>query len=356
MTTNSNSTTTPNITAEFPAYPNITAEFPAYPNITAVFPAYPNISAEFPAYPNSTHNGIQSDVERLTWAAWLAVIFTCSLVGDIAILVASVKYRAFKLHTLMVAFIQHISVCDLLISVFVVFPTLTSLLANKWIFGNTVCHVTANFTVFGVPASSLLTCSMTASKLWLLRYPLKAKSLSEKQAHFLCGGIWVLSLIPPSLYLGVDKDDVGWKENIYSCYYKHSSPSWDYLEPINHGVFGGVPVFIVIICSVLLITHLREARRVSARGRGAVRWQGIVTVVAVATVFIIAVFPLTVYWICETYLKSAELYDLQASFSRTATTLFYLNVAPNVFLYFSTVKSFRRFLCRATRCRFHSIE
>ena len=316
----------------------------------------PNITAEFPAYPNSTQNGIHNDAERLTWAAWLAVIFTSSLAGDITILVASIKYRAFKLHTLMVAFIQHISICDLLISVFVVFPTLTSLLANKWIFGKTLCHVTANFTVFGVPASSLLTCSMTASKLWLLRYPLRAKSLSEKQAHVLCGCIWVLSLIPPALYLGVDKGDVGWKENIYSCYYKHSSPTWNYLEPINHGIFGGVPVFIVIICSILLVKHLREARRVSDRSRGEVRWQGIVTVVAVATVFIIAVFPLTVYWICETYLKSAQLHDLQASFSRTATTLFYLNVAPNIFLYFFTVRSFRCFLCRATRCRFHSIE
>lgn len=307
------------------------------------------------AHSNSTTHATLNDAERLTWAAWLAVIFTCSLLGDITILVTSTKYSAFKLHTLMVTFIQHISVCDLLISIFVVFPTLTSLLADRWVFGRALCHVTANFTVFGIPASSLLTCSMTAGKLWLLRYPLRAKSVSEKQAHLLCGGIWVLALVPPALYLGVDKDDVEFCGNIYSCYYKHSSHSWEFLEPINHGMFGGLPLLIVISCSILLISNLREARKVSDRSRGAVRWQGLVTVVAVASVFIIAVFPLTVYWICEPYLKSAVLHDVKASFSRIATTLFYLNVAPNVFLYFSTVKSFRGFIRQAVS-RFNDIE
>ena len=294
-------------------------------------------------YSNFTKFGIRNEAERYTWTMWLIFILSCSLLGDTIILVSSIKYNAFRIHDWIVAFIQHIAVCDLLISIFTIFPTIVSLLANGWVFGEPFCHFTATLTVYGVPTSSLLICALTSSKLWLLKNPLRARTLPKSKAHKLCAGIWVLALTVPALYLTVDMRDVYWGYNIYSCYYAHSSTKWKILEPLNHGIFGGLPTVIVIITSILLVHHLLKARKVATRSRGQIRWQGIATVVAVACIYTFAVLPLTVYWIAETYLeKSPD--NLKTLSSRTAKSFFYFNVASNFFIYFFTVQSFRMFV------------
>ena len=58
--------------------------------------------------------GIKNDVERCIVGGWLMLVVICSLLGDSIILIASIKYKAFNLHRIVVAFIQHIAVCDLI--------------------------------------------------------------------------------------------------------------------------------------------------------------------------------------------------------------------------------------------------
>ena len=285
--------------------------------------------------------------ERYTWAAWLLFVLICSVLGNTAILVASLfKHDVFGFHVLMVALVQHMAVCDLLISVSTIFPRMVSLFTNNWIFGTPLCYLTAYLTAYSIPASSYLTCTMTTSKLWILKSPQRAKSFSKLQAHLLCLCIWALGFCIPILYLIVDKNDVDWSDKTFYCYYKHSGNKWDILKPCKHAVFGGIPVIVVIVTSVFLIKHLLEAREASKRSKGTVRWQGIATVVTVACVYTIAILPLTMYWIVESYLTAEQ----AKIFSRTATTFFYFNVASNVFIYFFTIKGFKRFLQAMTNC------
>ena len=68
-------------------------------------------------FSDKTKFGIKNDTERYLWAGWLAFVVVSSLLGDSLILIASIKYNAFNLHKMIVTFIQHIAVCDLLQSV-----------------------------------------------------------------------------------------------------------------------------------------------------------------------------------------------------------------------------------------------
>ena len=282
-----------------------------------------------------------SDPERYIWAVWLFFILLTSLVGDTTILVTSIKYNAFRLHNLMIAFIQHIAVCDLLLAIFTVFPRLISLLSNRWVFGEYLCYFSAYLTAQCFVTSSILISAMTSGKLWLLKCPLKAKSLTKSRAHLVCLTAWVVAFIVPVLYLVIDMDDVKWDYEFYCCYYTHSANGiWETLLSWKHGIFGGIPVTVVIITTIVLIKHLQSARKVSKRSQGKVRWQGIATAVAVATVFTVAVLPTTVYWITEHSLEGKT----KMYFYRAASTVFYFNIASNFFVYFFTVKSFRKFL------------
>ena len=60
-------------------------------------------------YSNYTQFGIKDEAERYTYAGWLTFTVISSLLGDTIILIASIKYKAFKLNKIVVVFIQHIA-------------------------------------------------------------------------------------------------------------------------------------------------------------------------------------------------------------------------------------------------------
>ena len=70
--------------------------------------------------------GFKSNTERYLWAGWLAFVVVLSLLGDSLILIASIKYKAFNLHKMIVTFIQHIAVNDLLSAIGSVAPAMLS--------------------------------------------------------------------------------------------------------------------------------------------------------------------------------------------------------------------------------------
>ena len=65
-------------------------------------------------YSNYTQFGIKNESERYLYACWISLVVLSSLFGDSLILIASTKYKAFKLNKMTVALIQHMSVNDLI--------------------------------------------------------------------------------------------------------------------------------------------------------------------------------------------------------------------------------------------------
>ena len=289
-------------------------------------------------YSNYTLFGIKSETERYIWAAWLIFVFICSTVGDIVILVASIKYNAFKLHNLMVAFIQHIAVCDLLLSARILCRIAALIIDTRKEF----CY-SFYFEYYIIFVNIFLICGMTSSKLFLMTNSLNTRPLPKKQAHKICFSIWLVTLIHPSIHFLVDVTDVYWDYRTYSCFYAYSSENGPFFKAVNFVLFGGVPNLTVIVISIYLIKLLLEARKVSHQTRGRVRWQGIATVLTVAIVYTISILPICVTHLIEMYVKK-EHEMLHTYFLRVTLTLFYLNLVSNFIIYYFTVKSFRSFL------------
>ena len=292
-------------------------------------------------FSNSTLPGISNTAERYTWATWLMTVFLASLIGDTTILIASIKYQAFKLHPVIVTFIQHIAVCDLIMSLVVVMTQSVSLIAGKWAFGTVVCYVRPYLSFYCTVLSLLLVSAMTVIKLIIVKNPQKSKCWSGKQAHTLCAVLWTLSLYAPATFLLIDNGDVHYDNRMYTCFYTFTSTKWDLLRPISLIIFSLIPTLITIITSALLIKHLLFARKVARLSHSHAPWQGIVTVVLTAAVYCLSFLPITAYLVVKPFVKDGL---SRVYISRVTDTLKYLNVVANIFIYTLTVASFRAFL------------
>ena len=134
--------------------------------------------------------GLHNNAERYTWAAYQLFVLLSSLIGDTLILAASFQRDAFKINKLIVTVIQHIAVCDLLNSISLALPMPTSLLANSWVLGKTICNIDAHLVYFIIPVSMCPIAVLTTFKFLILRYPLRTASWSTKRAHLVCSGMW----------------------------------------------------------------------------------------------------------------------------------------------------------------------
>ena len=68
-----------------------------------------------------------SETERYMWMAWCILTLVICILGNILIIVSTLKYTAIKLDKITVVLIQNIAVADLGCAVFRIIPKLSSL-------------------------------------------------------------------------------------------------------------------------------------------------------------------------------------------------------------------------------------
>ena len=192
-------------------------------------------------YSNKTLYGIEDQALRCTWASYIIFVLLSSPIGDTTILIASIKYRAFKLHKYTVIIIEHIAICDLLATIIAVIPLTMTLFANRWILGEFLCYTLPYAGYYLYTAGPLLICAMTSSKLLILKYPLKARTWQSKKAHLICGTAWTTALVLPLMFFLVDKNDISFDYRNYGCDYLYSSNIWNWLAPLLFSVIYGYP-------------------------------------------------------------------------------------------------------------------
>ena len=294
-------------------------------------------------FSNRTVYGIESEAIRYTWAGYFLFVIISSLIGDTAILIASIKYRAFKLHKIIVVIIQHIAVCDLMVSITDVLPKLISVIASENVFSTFLCYLSPYLRYYFNPANVLLICAMCSSKLYTLKFPLRSGAVTLTRTHMMCVGCWLAAFTFPVAFLILDWKDIYFSYRGYQCNYAYSSPVYHWLKPLLAVVFLFIPTCLVVATSVNLLII---AKKVARRCRGSLKWQGIMTTVLIATVYCISIIPMVVYRVGESRIK---IDDKSRSFYfthlyRIAISFPFLNIISNFYIYSLTVSGFRDFV------------
>ena len=143
--------------------------------------------------PSFAEYDIENDGEKFVLILYSLTVFLSSLIGDTLILVASTRFGAIKLNKFIVAIMQHIAACDILLSITFVLPTIVSLSTNHWIFGfESVFYVIVK--VSQDTSRSLITF-LTVSKLYIIKCPLSSQVRLTKAAHAISFSIWLLAFV-----------------------------------------------------------------------------------------------------------------------------------------------------------------
>ena len=302
-------------------------------------------------YANRTIYNIKSDALRYTWAGYYLFIIASSFIGNTAILIASVKYRAVKLHRVIVIIIHHIAICDLMVTFTNALPKFVSVLCTEWVFGKFLCTLTAYMSYYCEQSTILLICIITSTKLLMLKYPLRFGAVSKKKAHWCCVLCWLIALILPAAFLLIavlDEQEIYFSYRRYHCNYEFKSEIWHWLRPFLAVTFIFTPNCVVVATTVCLLIKAKQTVR---RARESLKWQGIVTTVLIATVYCISFLPYAVYLIGTSRVTNDPHSFFHLSFFRIAISFLFLNTISNFYIYSLSVQSFRHFLRLAIRSR-----
>ena len=303
-------------------------------------------------YSDGTLFELKSDALRFTWAVWYLFVVLSSVVGDTTILYASIKYRVFNLHIVIVTFIQHVAACDLVLAITWVLPNAVSTIVGGqgWSLGVVLNYARVYVCYYCYPVSTLLICALTTFKLFLLKYPLRSTVWSIKSAYKICGGIWLIGLYNPATFLIVDKDDLYYDFRVHTYDYGFSLDIWHLLAPISTFILLLIPNIVTVVATVVLIIKaVKGARQL----RKNLRWRGVIMVIVSASVYTFSVLPLTIYSIIEPHMvkNPDQPGPFHVYFYAMAFTVLTLNVIANFFTYLFTVPRFRNFvISRIQKC------
>jgi hypothetical protein len=293
-------------------------------------------------YDNYTMYGIKSETERHILVCYTALITISSVIGDTLILIGSLKFKAIKLHDTIVAFIQHIAIADLVLSISKALPGSVSLAANKWILGKFLCYVVYYGSYIPALALCLLISAIALAKVLIINYPLRAVHFSKKASHLIAAGIWVYSAIFPLAATIKEKFDIYFSYLDYNC---ESFGEWKPVENLIYCIAVGFSIFtsnvITVVCSVLLIV---AAKRATERGLGELRWQGIMAVLITVAVHTAASLPFGIYFVGCQLAEDDPNNFFHVTLYRYALYIALLDTVANFYIYSLTLSSFREFL------------
>ena len=272
------------------------------------------------------------------------MILLASLIGDSIILIATTKYKAIKLHKVIITVMQHMAVCDLMQAVLAVFPVTLGLITDRWVMGELLCHVQYNIRWVCAPVAVFLTSAMTTLKLIIVKYPLRTGAWSTWLGHKVCSSLWLLVIacytplnVVNLLYI---RDTIYFSYTDYGCAYDYLSPtlpSWFlWYTPTSIAVLGTLSFTTLIVTSVILLIVARSA---ASRHGETLRWEGVITILLTAIVLLFSYLPYSVVTVA--WFLGIELND---STFRALFHLINLNIMANFFVYSLTVRSFRNFL------------
>ena len=300
------------------------------------------------AYRDS-ENQIESTAEKFLLVAYLLAVLLSSLIGDSIILVASTFYKALKLRDCIIALMQNIAVCDLLLSLFLVLPTIVSLIAGKSAIGDIHGFQFFIYLVYfsSLKSSNVLLCLLTTCKLSLLKFPLRTKSWNKEGIHVVCLIVWTVTITNTIVMV-----------TCFDYKFHFSFVPYTIIMDLNPGlpeqyfnatdiIFNVVPTLVVTLTTIIILHHLHTSRRMSRRSGGSLRWQGMATVTATASVFVLAILPnsaLHLFFFAGVKVFSSADGRSNVMLSRCTYFVTFLNIMSNFYIYSLTVPSFRTFL------------
>ena len=151
----------------------------------------------------------------------------------------------------------------------------------------------------------LLISAMKTSKVFILKFPFRARLLTSKKSQFICLLMWTAAFIYVVPAFVIEGGDILFDHRTYDCKLGFSDEVWRWLKPSLVGSFAVITNLIVIITTASL---LKIAGNFARRKNNNMKWQGIITTKLVALVYFVSIFPYTIFTVIR-YSGASFAYD-----------------------------------------------
>ena len=121
-----------------------------------------------------------------------------------------------RLDKVSVAIIQSIALSDLMLAVSTTFPSLVSLIADRWGFGDLLCHACYYLNSTAIFSAVILVCALHISKLYTLLRPLRAIGRRRRSVRILLLTVWAVSFLAPRVK-EISERSIEFSYTVYTC-------------------------------------------------------------------------------------------------------------------------------------------
>ena len=264
----------------------------------------------------------------------MLVIISMGFIGNLTVLISSLKYKAIELDEIDLIFLENIAAADFMITLFGLVPMFITICGNAWILGNFLCSLTGF--IINIPgyADIFLLMGTSCYRAWRISCPLSVP-IESRTIRILVLLIWRLSagleLIPGFF-------------DLFSSMYE---PLYIQCDHSGGKVYDAVSVtlvfgalVVIVVANILIFTVLNKANSITMNGQAAKRptSKAAVTILSICSVFIVSYFPFVIFYILSKAKAAPMWLPTFCQFSIS------LNVILNPVIYTMTNKRFGRFI------------
>ena len=299
-----------------------------------------------PDYQNYT----RTSLEGFLLLAWTSISFVLGIFGNILVLVAAYR-RGIRIDKTSLLVIKNLASSDILFNLIWVLPTLTTLIADTWVLGNTVCHVTTYLQYTTAIATICFITIFSLNKFIRCKFPLKSWKISTAAGYLITTAVWTFAFVHPAMYfvgnlVREDKRRIMLYPPKSSCDYYHGldlSTYWQRIDLLCAVLYTFLPSMILIVVNVGLIRLVKQKEKRSFNK------SNLTLILIITVVFIVSYAPYVVkYSIPILGMKT----DVLSNWFKTLMNfMLYTNSWFNPFAYYSTNAAFRKFIHCTMRCK-----
>lgn len=272
-----------------------------------------------------------SPFSRHLTLTWCLLVITLSITGNTLVLIASLKYHAIRLDKISVVLIRNIAWADLGTAVFVMVPTVGSLAADWWIWGDVMCVVVSHaIWVFSI-VNNLLIAALCCNKLFGLMFPLRARLRRQNSGRKIAGTLWVITTTNAVFYLAAQRP-CAFETFLDRCNIQSTTIFWARVDFASSILFAFIPLSIILLSTLRLLFFIRS--------QGLLQRKNLLLILSVSVVYLVSLGPFIAYYTQR---------SLSPGLYACAVYTYYISTVSNPFLYYWSSSSFKEFVRRSAR-------
>ena len=197
-------------------------------------------------------------------ASYMVLIIILGIIGNSVVIYASTKYQTFDMDKITIFFVRHLACSDLLIVVFLGVPICVTHVAQGWVLGGVLCHVSA-YTFAILPITTLnFTVMVGLHRLLRCTCPRRLGMLNKNHAKVLAAVMWAMSVVP-GIGKAVHKEHTLFIPAWATCFFDLWRPVYPKALLALSCCFQIIPSIILLLANISLIIFSVTQKRQTPR-------------------------------------------------------------------------------------------